>query len=218
MKSETDAFLDRVRDAELPTAADEARVQRALHAAVAAGVLASVSVPSLSVAGRLGQALAKAAGFGAKPALFVACATAALFAARQELVVATPRPSAQPGELPAALPPPRALATAGAPPAPAKSAARPRPAARQSALRSELDLLERVQAALKRGDGSAALRELDAHITSDRMLLAERQAARVLSLCQLGRVAEARQAAARFAAQHPDSVQRELIAGSCANR
>jgi hypothetical protein len=74
-----------------------------------------------------------------------------------------------------------------------------------------------VQAALKRADGAAALRELDAHDPTDRGWLPERRAARILALCMLGRVAEARQAAAQFAEQHPDSVQREAIARSCAN-
>jgi hypothetical protein len=84
-------------------------------------------------------------------------------------------------------------------------------------LRTELALLQRVQAALQRGDGAEALRELAAHRTQDRTLLAERRAARILALCLVGRITEARRAAAEFARQHPDAVHREAIARSCAN-
>lgn len=99
----------------------------------------------------------------------------------------------------------------------ARAAAAPAPAA-ASRLRAELELLQRVQAALKRGEASSALRALDAHQTTDSTLLAERRAARILALCQLGRVDEARRAAAAFVKQHPDSLQRAAVDGSCANR
>jgi hypothetical protein len=85
------------------------------------------------------------------------------------------------------------------------------------ALPVEIALLERVQGALRRGDGAAALRELDAHRTADRVLLAERQAARILALCLVGELVEARRAARVFASQHPDSPQRAAIESSCAN-
>jgi hypothetical protein len=100
---------------------------------------------------------------------------------------------------------------------PATQAAARRAQSTASSLRPEIALLERVQAALRDGDGATALRELDAHRTADRMFLAERQAARILALCMLERVAEARSAAQRFAAQHPESPQRAAIEGSCAN-
>lgn len=116
------------------------------------------------------------------------------------------------------------------PPTPALERAKPRPrggaprvaedasSSEASSLRAELDLLQRVQAALKRGDGASALRELAAHRTADSTLLAERRAARILALCQLGRITEAQRAAAVFAEQHPDSLQRAAIDSSCANR
>jgi hypothetical protein len=121
----------------------------------------------------------------------------------------------------AATPAPRASALERAKPrartAAAKAPARAAPAA-ASNLRAELDLLQRVQAALKRGDAAFALHELEAHRTEDSTLLAERRAARILALCQLGRIADARRAAAVFAEQHPDSLQRAAVDGSCANR
>lgn len=130
--------------------------------------------------------------------------------------------AAQPREAESAIPTPpsapeaaesvRAQRQAGGPPrAPVRFA----PAG--DALRAEIALLERVQAALRRGDGAAALRELDAHRTADRALLAERQAARILALCLVGELVEARRAAQAFVQQHPDSPQRAAIESSCAN-
>jgi hypothetical protein len=122
-----------------------------------------------------------------------------------------PRPAAQaPG------PPPREVATERRA---RRGAQNPRRAEELavSPLRAELELLQRVQLALRHGDGEAALRALDGHVTDDRILLAERAAARILALCSVGRVAEARRAAARFRQDHPESVQREAIARSCAN-
>jgi hypothetical protein len=87
----------------------------------------------------------------------------------------------------------------------------------QSSLRAELDLLREAQGALDRADGDAALRALDAHPSESGQLLAERQAARVLALCLLGRTAEARDAAARFLKVYPTSVHRHAIERSCAN-
>jgi hypothetical protein len=86
-----------------------------------------------------------------------------------------------------------------------------------SSLRAELDLLQRVQAALRREDGATALAALEAHSAADGPLLAERQAARILALCLLRRVDEARVAAEAFIARHPRSAQRAAVAASCAN-
>jgi hypothetical protein len=119
-----------------------------------------------------------------------------------------------------ATPAPRASALERAKPRARTAAAKApeRAPATASSLRAELELLQRVQAALKRGDAAFALHELEAHRTEDSTLLAERRAARILALCQLGRIADARRAAAVFAEQHPDSLQRAAVDGSCANR
>jgi len=100
----------------------------------------------------------------------------------------------------------------------ARAAAAPAAPVAASSLRAELELLQRVQAALKRGEASTALRALDAHRTTDTTLLAERRAARILALCQLGQIDDARRAAADFVKQHPESLQRAAVEGSCANR
>jgi hypothetical protein len=83
-------------------------------------------------------------------------------------------------------------------------------------VREELSLLTDVHAALARGDGASALRRLEAHVTEDRQFVAERAAARVLALCTLGRVNEARRAATIFVREHPGSVQRAAVERSCA--
>jgi RNA polymerase sigma-70 factor (ECF subfamily) len=79
-------------------------------------------------------------------------------------------------------------------------------------------LLAQVQAALDRGDGATALRRLDERASVDRRLLAERRAARILALCQLGRTQEAEQSALAFVREHPSSVQRTAVERSCAGK
>jgi hypothetical protein len=238
MSRETEQLLALVRDAEDPTPADEERVLRALQAAVAAGVPADYPAPR-ALPARFGVSALKLAAITA--GLAGAIASVVLLRASEaprtdERPAATlparsveepprpaepPKPATEPPRTPTVPPKPAATEPAGQR-IDAKGGARNAATARASrppgaALRPEIELLERVQAALKHGDGAAALRALDSHATADRVLLAERQAARILALCLVGRVAEARQAAAAFARQHPDSPQREAIAGSCAN-
>lgn len=88
---------------------------------------------------------------------------------------------------------------------------------RPESLEAELELLQEVQSDLRRGAPREALAKLDAHRTEDRQLLAERSAARILALCAIGRVDEARRRAAAFLKQHPRSVQRTAVVESCAN-
>ena len=94
------------------------------------------------------------------------------------------------------------------------SAARP---AASGGLGRELALLQRAQAALRRGDGAEALRELEAFPDSGGQLLSERRAARVLALCSLGRAAEAQALAAEIVRADPASMQRAALERSCAN-
>jgi hypothetical protein len=75
-------------------------------------------------------------------------------------------------------------------------------------LAAELDLLRRARGAYRQRDFSGALRLVAEH---DRRfpqghLAEEREALRVRSLAEAGRAAEARQAAAAFAARFPRSV------------
>jgi hypothetical protein len=246
MTRDARTFLALVRDAEDPTPADEARVLLALRATLAAGA-ASTAIASAARAGRpsarpnargpeasatLGTqwlligALAASFATGDAPRAAPAVAqssahapaeAAALSTAREPDAAARPTP-----ERPAPVSNEAdAISSRRRPAAPdGRETRRARRAARSdgtSGLRAELELLERVQLALRRGDAGAALRALDAHRTDDRVLLAERRAARILALCGLGRAAEARAAAAEFERQHPNSVQSAAIASSCAN-
>jgi hypothetical protein len=77
-------------------------------------------------------------------------------------------------------------------------------------------VLAEAQAALRAGDGVAALRVLDASSSVDPRFLAERQALRVFALCATGRTTDARRAAAAFLQSEPTSVQRSAVERSCA--
>jgi hypothetical protein len=209
-----------------------------LAGGAARGALATATSPAR--AGKLGAALGSAT---TKLNVLLVCGAAALGTADtappppralasqtasvapgagRGIDVAAPAPPAAPGrsDAPQAAPgrsdaPRAAIRGDGAGAGEARQLQRERPA-RVPSLRAELELLGQVRAALDRGDGAAALQALDAHQTRDRVLLAERRAARILALCSLGRVDEARRAAVEFEAAHPRSVQRDVIARSCA--
>ena len=110
-----------------------------------------------------------------------------------------------------------AVATSGAgvaaPAAPAQRAA-----TTAADLAGDLDLLRRVHEALRAGRSQAALSLLDREGKGlDAGPLAEEaQGARVSALCQLGRVAEARDATSRFLATWPTSPLAMRLRGGCA--
>lgn len=245
MNPETRAFLDRVRSAELASPADAERVYRALQISLAKGLGPSVLDAAVSPRSWWHELTRNAVGFGGKVSVVAVSAAAALgpadSPARSPLVESTAAPSSATAVISNL---PRAPESTSSPaPAPARDVAVTRraassaapaapsakrevlskpPVARRSSggadpsLQQELQLLERVQTALKRGDGNLALHELEAHQTTDRTLLAERDAARILALCELGRTAEARSAAAQFRRRHPSSIHRQAIELSCA--
>lgn len=124
--------------------------------------------------------------------------------AEEELEFVSPEPPA--AEASRELPAPRAPARA--------AAALPR-----LSLAEEARELSAVHAALHRGESAAALARLDA---MDRRrggaLREERLAARVLSLCALGRVREAESVARRFQSLAPESPLLPRLTASCAQR
>lgn len=97
---------------------------------------------------------------------------------------------------------------------------KPSPGTSQRQVGAELVLLGKAQAALRAGDASSALALLDEHARrfSSGQLSAERQAARVLALCSLGRVVEARSMARRFLSQYPRSPLTQRINSSCVDQ
>lgn len=231
MRPETEAFLALVRHSGEPSRADEERVLLALQTSVAAGFSANEVVKPASESTSWSTAGAKLGAWGSKLSLIAACAAATFTPAD------TPPPplarSSMAASAAAALPisdapgvtvlelvQPEPRPTESIPSAKRvapRARAEMRPPVPLASLREELSVLREVQAALKRGEGEAALSKLDSHKTADRRLLAEREAARILALCTLGRVGDARRAAERFAEAHPESLQRPVIARSCAN-
>ncbi len=109
---------------------------------------------------------------------------------------------------------------------PAKLEPRPAPAPARASSSSdtsivgELALLRSAQQSLQSGKPAQALAALDAHEKKfgAGSLGEERMAARVFALCELGREAEARAAAARFVAASPKSPLAPRVARACAKK
>jgi hypothetical protein len=236
MNRDTESFLASVRGAEDPTRDDEQRVLAAVRAAVAGGVF----VTALAAVGKLLEVVPRLGGSALKGSTLLICAITAaqLVASKAPRDPSRSRPSppavasartstlrpqgplAEPSPA-APLPSPRTQKGA-APPrssSPRSSAklapSAPAPAPRAPTAREELDALVRAQAAVRAGDGSSALRVLDAPSTDPRFR-AERGALRVLALCAAGRTSEARREAAEFLQSEPTSIQRGVVARSCA--
>jgi hypothetical protein len=123
---------------------------------------------------------------------------------------------------PPAEPPPEVEAPAS-PAAATAGSTIARPAAKSKAetagsLAAEVQLLHDVEAALQAGQPARALQLLDAQ-RGGRYAGAmgeERAAARVVTLCKLGRVEEARAEAARFVRERPRSPLVERVRSTCA--
>jgi len=238
MNRDTESFLASVRGAEDPTRDDEQRVLAAVRAAVAGGVV----VTALATLGKLLEVVPRLGGSVLKGSTLVVCAiTAAQLVASEAprdpgrsrhspLTVASARTGSLRSQGPLAEPPPAAplpstlTERVAAPPRSssprssaklAQSAPAPAPAPRAPTAREELDALVRAQAAVRAGDGPSALRVLDAP-SADPRFAAERRALRILALCAAGRTAEARHEAAEFLQSEPASIQRGVVARSCA--
>lgn len=100
---------------------------------------------------------------------------------------------------------------------PARRAVRAAPRAAESSLAEELAMLQRARRALGAGNGLLALgivSELDERFPKG-VLVEERIATRVFSLCALERVTEARAVGREFLARHPSSVYAERVRTSC---
>lgn len=91
-------------------------------------------------------------------------------------------------------------------------------AAPGGAVAEETRILRESNAALQAGDGARALALLDSHARSfpNGVLGEERNAQRIFALCKIGRLEEARAAAARFAKDSPESPMAKQVRSSCA--
>lgn len=142
------------------------------------------------------------------PTTAVTAAPAATASSRQvRASVDTVRPAAP---IPAANDVPSPAAPTDAPAAP------PPPAAPPDPIIEETRKLREAHGALQGGDAARALALLDEQNAGGAELREERAAARVLALCKLGRVDEARAAAAQFLQQSPRSPLADRVRGSCA--
>jgi hypothetical protein len=222
-------LLDRARHAHDPGPEDAARVRAKLALRIGAAALATggsaaavgrshgwllkLVLPSVVVASVLALVLTR----GRSPAVETAPVPPAAVSVP---VVATAEPTAT--ELPAPTPSDAPVAPANSVPLAAASAtapvraARPQPSA-SSDLEAEMALLASAQAAIQRGDFSAALAKLDEHQRSfpGGALSEERTAARVVALCGAGRQSEARALAALFLAHHPSSPLAPRVKNAC---
>jgi hypothetical protein len=109
----------------------------------------------------------------------------------------------------------RAITTRRLKPARARAPEKAKP---ESSLAIELSMLQRARRALGADNGRLALgivQELEERFPKG-VLMEERRATRVLSLCLLGRTDEARRIGREFLAQHGSSVYAERVRASCA--
>ena len=161
-----------------------------------------------------------AASVGLSPA---ALAPAVAPVAESQLPAAEPAaaPAAEPAAAPAVEPQPPAaepdVTPAPRPPRRAPPAASARRVETDS-LAEELRLLREAQAARRSGSPALALERVREHARRfpEGLLRAEREAAEVLVLCELGQVSEASQRAELFEQRYPDSPLRRALHVSCA--
>jgi hypothetical protein len=87
-------------------------------------------------------------------------------------------------------------------------------------LREEIELVQKANSALRGGKPEQAQALLDQHGEKfgSGALREEREAARILALCALGKQAEAQAAAAKFLRESPRSMQAARVRGSCASK
>jgi len=227
-------ILDLATDARAPSAEDKARVDKKLAAVLGASALATVTATTAATthAATAGSSSASVASGAALKwwigTTVVAASLAGYVAlsAPEAAPVKTPAaPSiaapAQPTETAPTLP--AALPVAPEPTAQPAAAAVPahRPAAKKhgaATLHEELELLHRAQSAWRAHEPSSALGLLDEHRSRfpRSQLRLERDGLRVLTLCELGKKAEATALAKKLIERAPRSPLRATIEESCA--
>lgn len=210
LSPETRALLTEARGADegAPLGA-KARVWRGLEPQLVSTAAAGVLAPSLGALAKSAIAATAivAAGVVGATRLATREPPKALPAAVRPLIV-TPAPSFTPA--PAVAPPP-AAAVGSVRPLPRLHSASP------SRLSEETALLAQVNAALRGGQPSHALRLLgdyDRRFSGGELRI-ERSAARVFALCGIGQSAQARAEAIRFLKAWPRSPLAARVSGSC---
>ena len=220
-------LIDSARAGDTPTAADRERVRSALAAA-----LVSSGGPAAPAAGpgargwlaRIGLAVLLGGALIGGGWWFVSRGTRDWRGDGKQQVVAMPEPEAdvlpvavadaEPGPEPESEPEPEPEPKAE----PARRAHPVRPVAKETGnLAEEARLLREAEIARRAGDVARATSLLDEHARRfPRGALAiERDAARVLVLCDAGRATDARRLAARFLRRHPRSPLADRVRSAC---
>jgi hypothetical protein len=230
-------LIARAREADGPGPERRARVKRALAAALVGTSASLAATGTVTAAGMAGKSVLTAGsvalwlGIGAAvgtvvsaPALVVrlarseASAHVAVSATPAPRVVEAPAAVARPAPVPVPVPTAEATAAPGGARSEARAATSGVAAEPPPSLVDETRVLEAAQRELASGRARSALSLLDEHAKRfpSGALGEERTAARVLSLCALGRTEEARRTATAFLEGSPRSPLIPRLRGSCA--
>lgn len=236
LRPEDEDLLSKARHGLGPSARDRARVRAALVAGLAATMaptaaaavggmkvglgfkLVGLAVVTLAISGAavVSRSTPPTTGRAAERALEPPPAS----------VVAAPPPVPALEDVPppvetiaAPLPKPRKRVASVAPPAPAASML-PEPTVASGALGEETKLVSAANAALRAGDGRAALAAIEDHQRRfpAGVLAEERDAQRVEAMCLAGQTAEARERAARFGRDRPGSPLLTKVKAACSGK
>jgi hypothetical protein len=211
-------IIDDASRADVPSADAEARIWQGLQ-----GQLSRPLPPTARAAQEaLAAAKLQPALAGASFKLMIGVLSVGLLALGVALVVLLARGPRTLGVPPPSPPSPASSAVVSTPLAPTVEAIAPPPqpgaAAASSSLLEETRLLAAAQRELQRAAPEDALRVLDLHARrfSAGVLEQEREAARVLALCALGRLDQARSTRQRFFQRWPGSPMVSRLGTDCA--
>jgi len=234
MNENLDDLISAHREGVRLTGEQHARNKARLLSRVAAGVAVSTAAAGASTSTAIAATTTHAAATTMIVKVLIGLAVvggagAAYYASRPaNLVAVAPTPIAAPAvaPVPAATEPNAVEPTVPAEPvadiaAPSPRAAKPS-ASSSSSLAGEIQLMHDVESALSSGQPGRALQLLDDAAKSGHggryggTMGEERAAARVVTLCRLGRVDDARAEAARFVRDRPRSPLVERVRSTCA--
>jgi hypothetical protein len=222
LDEEARRILHVARAARTPSPTDKARIERRLGVLLGASALTTAGVAAAQAGSAGGAAKSLGAVAAIKWLLGGGAVIGAALGGYLSISPATPEPVVPQAPTAAASGGPAdnapAQSTAGEP---TQAAVEPPPeAAASDSLGAEVELLHRAQAAWRRHDARGALALLEAHRARypRSKLELERDALRVLTLCELGRRDDAAPVAQAFLARAPRSPLRASVEESCALR
>jgi hypothetical protein len=186
----------------------------AASVSVASTIAAATRTSAQSWIGKVSIGLVLAGATGAAYVATRPAAVRAAPAAAQSALKTAPAPEAPEPATPRASPAPATSESTPASPSTRPRAARP--ALASPSLAVEVQLMHDVDSALQAGRPELALALLDEHRGGDGGFMGEeRTAARIVTLCQLGRVDAARTEATRFLHDRPRSPLAARVRATC---